>query len=177
VIRQNIFALLAIFMGVSATAAQWTPCDATITEVREVAKLVAIARCGWTNSNGEPETGVFIKGEMTGASQSLCSGSGYCGMNREITGYNASTTYSIIGSFSAEQLFVTLGTKAVTGSVTTAPPAYPSASGCGTNGTLCEQSQSCPLILDLNADGILTTGLDDPVHFWIDLDGRNETTA
>jgi len=53
----------------------------------------------------------------------------------------------------------------------------PGCTGCGCNGTICEQSESCPLILDLNGDGIHTTGLDDPVHFWIDLQGRTETTA
>jgi hypothetical protein len=54
------------------------------------------------------------------------------------------------------------------------PPPPP---GCGANGTLCEQSESCPLILDLNGDGIHTTGLDNPVHFWIDRAGRNESTG
>jgi len=56
-------------------------------------------------------------------------------------------------------------------------PPPPPPTGCGSNGLPCEQSESCPLILDLNGDGIRTTGLDDPVHFWIDLNGRTETTA
>ena len=56
-------------------------------------------------------------------------------------------------------------------------PENPGGDGCGTNGGTCEQSESCPLILDLNSDGIHTTGLDDPVHFWIDLQGRSEATA
>ena len=58
-----------------------------------------------------------------------------------------------------------------------APQPDPGGEGCGTNGGLCEQSESCPLILDLNKDGIHTTGLDNPVHFWIDLQGRIEATA
>jgi len=53
------------------------------------------------------------------------------------------------------------------------PPPPP----CGANGIPCNQSEFCPLILDLNGDGILTTSLADPVHFWIDLQGRIETTA
>ncbi|MDP9191197.1 MAG: hypothetical protein M3P06_05790 [Acidobacteriota bacterium] len=40
-----------------------------------------------------------------------------------------------------------------------------------------EYSPTCPLILDLNNDGIHTTGLDDPVNFWIDREGRSLTTA
>jgi hypothetical protein len=58
-----------------------------------------------------------------------------------------------------------------------APPPDTGGDGCGTNGGVCEQSESCPLILDLNDDGIHTTGLEDPVHFWIDLQGRTEATA
>jgi hypothetical protein len=38
-------------------------------------------------------------------------------------------------------------------------------------------SESCPLILDLNGDGIHTTSIADPLYFWIDLQGRNEATA
>jgi hypothetical protein len=62
-----------------------------------------------------------------------------------------------------------------TGTTRCAPPP-PGGSGCGST-AVCEQSESCPLILDLNNDGIHTTGLDDPVHFWIDLQGRTEATA
>lgn len=58
-----------------------------------------------------------------------------------------------------------------------APQPPPPSSACGTNGTLCERSEFCPLILDLNGDGIHTTGLDDSVRFWIDLNGQIETTA
>jgi hypothetical protein len=63
------------------------------------------------------------------------------------------------------------------GATRCAPPPDPGGGGCGTNGGVCEQSESCPLILDLNADGIHTTGLDDPVDYWIDLQGQTETTA
>lgn len=52
----------------------------------------------------------------------------------------------------------------------------PGGDGCGYTGT-CEQSESCPLILDLNGDGIHTTGLEAPVYYWIDLMGRAEATA
>lgn len=48
---------------------------------------------------------------------------------------------------------------------------------CACSLQLCEQSEFCPLILDLNGDGIHTTGLSDPIHFWIDLQGRTEATA
>lgn len=62
------------------------------------------------------------------------------------------------------------------GTTQCAPPPQTGGGGpCGDGG--CERSESCPLILDLNADGIHTTGLDDPVHFWIDLEGRSEATA
>jgi len=64
-----------------------------------------------------------------------------------------------------------------TGDTRCAPEEDPGGDGCGTNGGVCEQSESCPLILDLNSDGIHTTGLDDPVYFWIDLQGRSEATA
>lgn len=56
------------------------------------------------------------------------------------------------------------------------PPDPPGGSGCGFTST-CEQSESCPLILDLNGDGIHTTPLDDPLYFWIDVFGRPEATA
>ena len=63
--------------------------------------------------------------------------------------------------------------------------ATPLPNGTGTGAEKCwvgppgprENSPTCPLILDLNSDGIHTTGLDDPVHFWIDLEGRSLTTA
>lgn len=64
--------------------------------------------------------------------------------------------------------------------------APPVPNGTGTGAEVCwvgprpgpiQISQTCPLILDLNSDGIHTTGLDDPVHFWIDLEGRSLTTA
>lgn len=57
------------------------------------------------------------------------------------------------------------------------PVAGPPCTSCACSISYCEQSESCPLILDLNGDGIHTTGLDDPLHFWIDLQGRNEATA
>ena len=49
--------------------------------------------------------------------------------------------------------------------------------GCACNFSLCEQSEFCPLILDLNNDGIRTTGMADPVRYWFDLQGRSELTA
>jgi hypothetical protein len=64
------------------------------------------------------------------------------------------------------------------------PPGFlPFRSQTWTGDTRCrregpiEISQTCPLILDLNDDGIHTTGLNDPVHFWIDLEGQSLTTA
>jgi hypothetical protein len=56
-------------------------------------------------------------------------------------------------------------------------PAPPPCTSCACSTSFCEQSESCPLILDLNGDGILTTSLDDPVQFWIDLNGLREATA
>ena len=56
-------------------------------------------------------------------------------------------------------------------------PAPPPCTSCACNTSFCNQSESCPLILDLNGDGILTTSLDDPVQFWIDLNGLSEATA
>jgi len=58
-----------------------------------------------------------------------------------------------------------------------AAPPPPPCTSCACNASLCNQSDACPLILDLNGDGILTTSLDDPVHFWIDLNGQSATTA
>jgi hypothetical protein len=63
--------------------------------------------------------------------------------------------------------------------------ATPLPNGTGQGGEVCwygppgprENSPTCPLILDLNSDGIHTTGLEDPVDFWIDLEGRSLTTA
>jgi hypothetical protein len=63
--------------------------------------------------------------------------------------------------------------------------AGPLPNGTGTGAEVCwygpppprENSPTCPLILDLNSDGIHTTDLEDPVHFWIDLEGRSLTTA
>jgi hypothetical protein len=63
------------------------------------------------------------------------------------------------------------------GQACVASPAPPPCSTCGCNISFCEPSESCPLILDLNGDGIFTTSLDDPVNFWIDLNGQSETTA
>lgn len=53
---------------------------------------------------------------------------------------------------------------------------FTSPTRCAREGPL-EYSPTCPLILDLNNDGIHTKGLDDPVNFWIDLEGRSLTTA
>jgi len=94
--------------------------------------------------------------------------------NDEISGTGQSSacyraTVYAMGVFGTSNQ-VTSGEKCVP-----APPPPPT--GCGTNGIVCNQSESCPLILDLNGDGILTTGLDDPVHFWIDLNGQIEATA
>lgn len=58
-----------------------------------------------------------------------------------------------------------------------APNSGATCTTCACNFTLCEQSEFCPLILDLNDDGIATTGLDDPVLYWFDLQGRPEATA
>jgi hypothetical protein len=51
------------------------------------------------------------------------------------------------------------------------------AGGCENVGNTCDQTYACPLVLDLNDDGIHTTSLDDPVWFWIDMEGQNEATA
>jgi hypothetical protein len=58
-----------------------------------------------------------------------------------------------------------------------APNSVTTCTSCACNFSLCEQSEFCPLILDLNNDGIATTGLDAPVLYWFDLQGRPETTA
>jgi len=58
-----------------------------------------------------------------------------------------------------------------------APLSQQACTNCACDGTLCQQSPTCPIILDLNGDGIHTTGLGDPVRFWTDYEGAIESTA
>jgi len=57
------------------------------------------------------------------------------------------------------------------------PPTGPPCTSCGCDGSGCEQSPTCPVILDLNGDGIHTTSITDAVSFWTDPDGEVEPIA
>jgi uncharacterized repeat protein (TIGR02543 family) len=107
-------------------------------------------------------------------------GSGYHDAGETVSIYTAAPSgYQFqgwTGDITSSELTTTVymnNDKAVTANWLSPPP---QCSGCACTGT-CQQSESCPLILDLNGDGIHTTGLEDPVHFWIDLQGRSEATA
>jgi len=115
-----------------------------------------------------------ISGATMGVTSHDC-GTGFTLSAAAASGWTFDGWTGSIASQSATISFTLDASKSLTANFV--QPSGPPCTTCVCTPQGCNQSESCPLILDLNGDGIHTTGLDDPLRFWIDLQGRNEATA
>jgi hypothetical protein len=169
-VKQSVrVAVLFVLWAPSAVAAGWGDCVVAIALSDTIARLTSIARCSYVS--GDDVVGaVQLTGEHSFATErGVCSGYGYCGSSLLISPYDADTTYSAAATFKASQ-FSVFDTITKTASFRTPPPIRPR--------TPVRNTIDCPLVLDLNGDGIQTTGLDRAVHFFdINDDGFGDPTG
>ena len=144
----------AIILMSSPLLAEWSEqCAVTIT--RDGVRLISVGRCWWMLGGMEDQR-VQLRATHTispNTQTAVCSGAGYCGTSLTVDPYSASTTYETTSTYEASQLWDVFATKTLTASYTTPDP-------------FIVRTVDCPLVLDLNGDGIHTTGLDRPVFFF-----------
>jgi hypothetical protein len=149
---------LCTFLFAFEGAAEFDNCHTTIAVAESVGQLISISQCSW-RTFGQINQAVRMTGDHSFASmRTVCGGAGYCGTSLTESPYNASTTYTSTVRFTAAQLSVFAETSA-SASITTAPPIRPRTD-------IPRNTINCPLVLDLNGDGIHTTGLDRAVSFF-----------
>ena len=167
--RMLCAAVLFVFFAPAAIAADWDQCEVTIALADTISSLISIAKCSYVE-NGQTVTAVRVTGDHKFATQrTVCSGGGYCGSSLTLSPYTADTTYYASAHFEASQLSV-FAAKDVTASYRTPPPIRPR--------DPVRNTLDCPLVLDLNGDGIHTTGLDRAVSFFdINDDGFGDPTG
>jgi hypothetical protein len=157
-VKKRLLVILGTFLLAVPGAAEFDSCETTIAVSPSVDQLVSIARCSW-KTFGQINDAVRVTGDHSfGPYRTVCGGGGHCGTSLTLSPYSASTTYTSNARFTAAQLTIFAETN-VSASITTAPPERP-------RSELPRNTINCPLVLDLNGDGIHTTGLDRAVSFF-----------
>lgn len=178
--RRLVVTLLAMACAPSIIASDWgSPCSANFAWSEQQQLLTVIARCTYVFSNGTQNNAVTVSGELQVSPadpgiEDSCIGDGYCGMSWSTTSPPASTTYNATADFVASQFVIDFDTKQLTASHTTPPPQRPRTDPPPEDIQECWPNCS-PLVLDMDGDGVATTGADDPVNFDIDADGVIDT--
>lgn len=173
-------AVAAAFLAAAPAAADWSsPCETRATPVHMLAKIYAIARCGW-ETFGVRNDAVTINGSHTltpGNLLAACEGPGYCGTSIELQPYAASTTYTSFATFTASQFGVIIKTVHVSHTITTDPPERPR-EGDPLDPLRpqvpCMEPGCSPIIVNLGRGNYELTGADDPVAFDLDADDVRE---
>lgn len=156
--KKRLLVAVGTFLFAVNAAAEFDSCETTIAVSPTVDQLVSIARCSW-KTFGQLNTAIRITGDHSFSSmRTMCAGDAYCGTSLTQSPYDASTTYTSTARFTASQLSV-FDEITVNASITTPPPERPRTQ-------IPRNTINCPLVLDLNGDGIHTTGLDRAVSFF-----------
>ena len=167
--NRALCAAILVVLSAPAAVAEWAQCDVTISLSDTISRLTSISRCSYV-ANGVVVPSVHVTGDHRFASErTVCSGTGYCGTSLSISPYASDTTYYASAHFEASQ-FSVFDTKDVSASFRTPPPLRPR--------DPIRNTIDCPLVLDLNGDGIHTTGLDRAVSFFdMNDDGLGDPTG
>lgn len=157
-VMKRLFVVLAMSLSASDGVAEFADCYTAISMIPSIDRLNAIARCSWVTM-GQINQAVRVTGDHSfGLQRTVCGAPGYCGTSLDISPYNAATTYTSSARFTAAQISVFSETT-VSATLTTPPPERPRVDPV-------RNTLDCPLVLDLNGDGIHTTGLDRTVSFF-----------
>lgn len=167
-------------------------CTVTVAVSPEVARVTSVGKAQWLTFDTQNNAVLMKVRSHTlnpGALEAVAAGFGYASTSLTISPYESATTYTGRITCYAEQAGVEFKTMTDAESATT--PAPPSADTCSQtcwttckNGICPQQPEiewctpyCSPLVLDLDGNGIQTTGVDDPVMFDIDGDGTLNLVA